>query len=402
MFLDFFVQAESPDIRPAEEYPNTCLGARITRTGSRAELPDSPAWVLMGITDFRELDPEARPDPCLPHRGGSEAADRIRAALYTLNGGEGFPPVTDLGNLITGLSAKDTHAALASVTAELLDAGHYPVWIGGTLEHLRGIFSGFSNQGPSDVSVVSSRTHFKTDPLSPDHEKVLRHLVEKDSAHLFNLSCLAGQGHWMEPGESALLEQLRFEQLRLGVFRQHPDWAEPLLRSSNLAAFSLGSVRWSDADGNPRGGPNGLWAHEFCQLAYYAGSNDALKAFFLTDYLPGVGALGAEGLHSGAHTSALALWYLLDGIARRYEDVPKANSRHYTRYTMALQGNHELVFIKSQKSGRWWLEVALPQRKGSKKERTALVPCTYDDYLKACADELPDRWWRIHQKYLTS
>jgi hypothetical protein len=29
-----------------------------------------------------------------------------------------------------------------------------------------------------------------------------------------------------------------------------------------------------------------------------------------------------------------------------------------------------------------------------------LVPCTYDDYLQASSDELPDRWWRIHQKYL--
>jgi hypothetical protein len=67
---------------------------------------------------------------------------------------------------------------------------------------------------------------------------------------------------------------------------------------------------------------------------------------------------------------------------------------------MALPGNHELIFVKSQKSGRWWIEVTLPVPVGSRKERSLLVPCTYDDYQKASSGELPDRWWRIHQKYL--
>jgi len=91
---------------------------------------------------------------------------------------------------------------------------------------------------------------------------------------------------------------------------------------------------------------------------------------------------------------------LLEGISQRCDDTPRINSRNYTRYTMALPGDHELIFVKSQKSGRWWIEVTLPIPAGSRKERSLLVPCTYDDYLKATAGELPDRWWRIHQKYL--
>ena len=201
---------------------------------------------------------------------------------------------------------------------------------------------------------------------------------------------------------------MRFEQLRLGPLRQHPDWAEPLLRSSDFTVFSLSSVRWSDTEGNPFGGPNGLFAHEFCQLSHYAGANDLLKAAYFCDYFPTDHSsmpnrgnnIGSSQAHAGAHVLAQGIWYLLEGISQRCDDAPKINSRNYTRYTMALPGDHELIFVKSQKTGRWWIEVSLPVPAGSRKERTLLVPCAYDDYLKATAGELPDRWWRIHQKYL--
>ncbi len=310
--------------------------------------------------------------------------------------------------MIPGRSFEDTLSAISQVSSELRELGHIPVWIGGSLPLLRGIFQGFKGNGPTDISVVSSRTHFKTDPELAPYEFALRSLVENDSLHLFNLSCLAGQAHYQEVGESALLEQMRFEQLRLGPLRQHPDWAEPLLRSSDFTVFSLSSVRWSDTEGNPFGGPNGLFAHEFCQLSHYAGANDLLKAAYFCDYFPTDHSsmpnrgnnIGSSQAHAGAHVLAQGIWYLLEGISQRCDDAPKINSRNYTRYTMALPGDHELIFVKSQKTGRWWIEVSLPVPAGSRKERTLLGPCAYDDYLKATAGELPDRWWRIHQKYL--
>ena len=395
--LDFFNPPDPSLVPDSYAYPAHTLGHRILRAATRHHLPEEPCMVLIGLDDYRPLM-ETRP----VESGFEEqpenlvvGADRIRQYLYELSVAEGFPLLADLGNMIPGQSPEDTQSALASVTSELLEQGHFPVWIGGRLDFLRGIFQGFSGRGPTDVSVVSARTHFQTGPDAPAYSTVLRQLVEKDSTHLFNLSCLAFQSHWSEPEENALLEQMRFEQLRLGALRQHPEKAEPLLRSSHLSAFSLSAVRWSDADGNPMGGPNGLWAHELCQLCHYAGANDLLRVAFFCDYqaLP-----NDQG--TGAATLAQALWYLIEGFSQRCDDVPKINSRNFTRYTMALQGNHELIFIKSQKSGRWWLEVTLPVPKGSKRERALLVPCTYDDYLQASSDELPDRWWRIHQKYL--
>jgi hypothetical protein len=82
-------------------------------------------------------------------------------------------------------------------------------------------------------------------------------------------------------------------------------------------------------------------------------------------------------------------------------DQPKVKTRTFIKYTTTLKaGKHDLVFYKSKKSGRWWMEVTLPPIKGSKKERTHLVPCSYNDYLMAGKDELPDKWWKFHQKYM--
>jgi hypothetical protein len=415
--LDFFVQPDPDAVPGSDHYPSYAIGASIRRLTARKDLPGSTTVVLIGLDDFRQ-SPESAATPwksaATPWKSEEAAADRIRAALYALPWGEQFPAVADLGNMIAGRSFEDTLSAMAQVGSDLRELGHIPVWIGGSLPLLRGIFQGFKGNGPTDVSIVSSRTHFKTGPNLAPYEFALRSLVENDSLHLFNLSCLAGQSHYQEAGESALLEQMRFEQLRLGPLRQHPDWAEPLLRSSDFTVFSLSSVRWSDTEGNPYGGPNGLFAHEFCQLSHYAGANDLLKAAFFCDYYPSGRSsntdqdhntsqpqahVGAQ-THAGAQVLAQGIWYLLEGISQRCDDTPRINSRNYTRYTMALPGDHELIFVKSQKSGRWWIEVTLPVPAGSRKERSLLVPCTYDDYLKATAAELPDRWWRIHQKYL--
>jgi hypothetical protein len=42
----------------------------------------------------------------------------------------------------------------------------------------------------------------------------------------------------------------------------------------------------------------------------------------------------------------------------------------------------------------------VPFRVGDKDkfERHHMVPCSYEDYQMACAEELPDRWWQAYQK----
>ena len=57
---------------------------------------------------------------------------------------------------------------------------------------------------------------------------------------------------------------------------------------------------------------------------------------------------------------------------------------------------YELIFWKSKKSDRWWME--LPYGDKEKYGRQQLVPCSYSDYMKACDEELPDRWMKAFDK----
>jgi formiminoglutamase len=42
--------------------------------------------------------------------------------------------------------------------------------------------------------------------------------------------------------------------------------------------------------------------------------------------------------------------------------------------------------------------VPYPSKRGEKYQRHFMVPCSYDDYQKACEDGVPDRWWQTFQK----
>jgi hypothetical protein len=59
--------------------------------------------------------------------------------------------------------------------------------------------------------------------------------------------------------------------------------------------------------------------------------------------------------------------------------------------------DYELVFVKSKKSDRWWMQVPYFGSK-SVNERFYLVPCRYEDYQMAVSGEMPDLWWKTHQK----
>jgi hypothetical protein len=60
----------------------------------------------------------------------------------------------------------------------------------------------------------------------------------------------------------------------------------------------------------------------------------------------------------------------------------------------------EIVFYKSLKSERWWMQVPYPRKKELDFNRHTVVPCNYEDYLKAMENDIPDLWWKTYQKLL--
>jgi hypothetical protein len=101
------------------------------------------------------------------------------------------------------------------------------------------------------------------------------------------------------------------------------------------------------------------------------------------------------------HTAMLLsqmIWCFIDGYYNRKGDAPLIPKSAYIIYRTPLENeDHELVFVKSRKSDRWWMQVPYFGSK-SVNERYYLVPCRYEDYQMAVSGEMPDLWWRTHQK----
>ena len=63
-----------------------------------------------------------------------------------------------------------------------------------------------------------------------------------------------------------------------------------------------------------------------------------------------------------------------------------------------FENDDPINFYKSNKSGRWWLEINLIQH--NKYKRHALIPCTYKDYKKAANQEIPEKWFKAMKKLI--
>ena len=75
----------------------------------------------------------------------------------------------------------------------------------------------------------------------------------------------------------------------------------------------------------------------------------------------------------------------------KYKDLIKYSVYHE-------DSNHNLIFHKSKKTERWWLEVPYPPTKDFKFERHHLIPCNHEDYKIAQNGVIPDLWWKTYRK----
>ena len=93
--------------------------------------------------------------------------------------------------------------------------------------------------------------------------------------------------------------------------------------------------------------------------------------------------------------------YFIEGFANRKNDVPVSGSHDFARYIVKNESQaEEIVFLKSKKTERWWIDLSYGREKNKQFERHYFVPCSKDDYELAKKEEIPDRWWQFYQKLM--
>ena len=211
---------------------------------------------------------------------------------------------------------------------------------------------------------------------------------------LFNYSHLGFQSYFSDQQELKLLDELFFDLYRLGLIKENIKKTEPILRNADFVSFNINAIAESFAPGNANASPNGLNGEEACQISRYAGMSDKLSSFGVYEYNPTLDRNGTT-----AHLIAQMIWYFIDGFYNRKKDFPACNIKEYTRYTVTInEGEQEIVFYKSPKSDRWWMEVPYSSNFRKRYERHLMLPCDYEDYTTAMENEIPERWFQTQKK----
>ena len=204
---------------------------------------------------------------------------------------------------------------------------------------------------------------------------------------LYNFTNLGYQSYFIAQEELDLIEKLHFDSLRLGDLLDDITKSEPFFRDANIAGFDMKSLSWQ-AINNPYATPNGIDSRSVCALARYAGISDKMDIFAVFELFNTI---------ISHQLLAQIVWYFIEGFSSRFDEYPVLTSIGFSRYTVALS-DIEMVFYQSEKSNRWWIEIINQSYLNNKNKTTALLPCTYQDYLDACNDKIPDKWWKATKR----
>jgi arginase family enzyme len=381
--ISIFFEALSKDFSGAE-YP-FMQGNTLFFEGG--EFPDfSKAEIaILGVIEDRGA---------VNNQGCAHAPDAVREKLYRLQKSSGAIRIVDLGNIKRGHQLSDTYFALSAVVAELLRKSIVPVIIGGGQDLTYAQYAAYESLEQT-VNIVAVDSGFDLGAMQQkiDSGSYLGQIIMHEPNYLFNFSNIGYQTYFVAPETIALMEKLFFDAYRLGFVRGNMEEVEPVLRNADMISFDISAVRYADAPGNGNASPNGFYGEEACQIMRYAGMSEKLTSAGFYEVNPALDQRGQT-----AFLAAQMIWYFLDGFANRKKDLPFTSKQGYVKYRVAVKNtDHEIVFYKSTRSDRWWMEVPYPTSK-TRFGRHHMVPCSYKDYQTACSEEMPDRWWQTFQK----
>ena len=379
MVFDFL----QPISASVEEYiatlSNQTLGKKVVfHTQTDFPVLDNVAVAIITVNEFRGSEKD----------NDDYSFDYFRKQFYSLFPGNWNASIVDLGTIEAGASIEDTYFVVKSLVAELIKKRIIPVVIGGTQDLTYPMYRAYDNldQMVNLVSVDNQFDFSKENKL--DSESYLSKIIVEEPNNLFNFSNLGFQTYFNSQEEIDLIEKLYFEAYRLGEVSNSITVAEPVFRDADLVSVDMHSVQSSYSGNFDIFNPNGFTGKEICALTRYAGISDKVTSFGIFNFNPN----GNEVI-----LTAQMLWYFIEGFCFRSNEYPFGTKENYIKYIVPIE-DEELIFYKSNKTARWWIEIPFLTNVNNKLKRNTLLPCTHEDYLAACEQEIPERWWKAQRR----
>ncbi len=381
MSLEFLIPLENTFIEDISVFPENTLAHLIEMHTEQVGLPNLKN---VKIAIFAVL--EGRAAIANEGTGSLDGVSAIRSYLYRMFPGNWSQQIVDLGNIPSGATVSDTYFAVKEVIASLVKKEIIPVIIGGGQDLTYANYRAYDSLEQL-VNVVAVDAKFDLGTIdTPLHSNsYLSKIVMESPCNLFNFSNIGYQTYFNAQEEIDLLENLHFDALRLGVSKDLKI-LEPIMRDADIVSVDIGALRFSEAPANKNTSPNGFYGEEICTISRYAGISDKVTSFGIYEYNNLLDNTGQT-----AHLLAQTLWYFIEGVNARSNDYPFCSKSSYLKYMVPVE-DETLIFYKSPKSGRWWMEIH--SLEDNKYKRNALIPCTYQDYLDAADQNIPERWYK--------
>lgn len=318
--------------------------------------------------------------------------NEIRKSFYGLFPGSWNTTTADLGDINKGESIEDTYFALKEAITILVKKNIIPVVLGGSQDLTYANYRAYDALIPM-VNIVNIDAQFNlgdsTKPIK--NNSFVGKIILDQPYNLFNYATIGYQTYFNSQEEIDLMDNLYFESYRLGAVSKDITIVEPVLRDANIVSIDLTSVKGSEVSSKQKHSPNGLDGKEICAIARYAGISNKVSSFGIYEYKP------SKDDELTAMLVAQILWYFVEGVNYRLKDDDFSDDRNYQKY-ITLVESEELIFYKSNKTGRWWIEIPFLAEVNNKLKRHTLLPCMHQDYLDACNNKVPDRWYKALQK----
>ena len=364
----------------------SCLGKKIRIHSKQEGFPDlkNVQLAIFGVEEDRNSE---------NNFGCGEDLQFIRNKLYQLFPGNWQTEIADLGNVPKGNSVTDTYFAVSELITYLLKKNIIPIIIGGGQDITYVNYRAYDSlEQTVNITAVDSR--FDLGNLEDDltSQSYLSKVIMQEPSNLFNYSNVGYQTYFNAQEEIELLDNLFFDSYRLGKAKELEN-IEPAYRNADIVSIDIGAIRQSEAPANNNASPNGFYGEEICAISRYAGISDKVTSFGIYEYNSKY-----DNNHQTANLIAQMIWYFIEGVNFRVKDYPFSGKENYQKFTVLMENDDPLIFYKSNKTGRWWIEINILS--DNKYKRHALIPCTFKDYTEATKQIIPERWYKAMRKML--
>ncbi|WP_456377606.1 formimidoylglutamase [Lutibacter sp.] len=386
MNFDYLNPVDEVLLVHAKMQPNQTFGQSIEIYTAQNGFPelDNKKIAIIGVEEGRAS---------VGNYGTGANLNEIRKELYKLYLGNWPVNVVDLGTISQGNTVEDTYFALGNLLSYLIKNKIIPIIIGGGQDLTYANYRAYDTLEQT-VNIVAVDNKFDLGSIEDElsSQSYLSKIVMNKPNNLFNYSNIGYQTYYNSQDEIDLLDSLFFDAYRLGEVSNTIQLVEPLMRDADIVSIDLSAIKNADAPANNNATPNGFTGAEICAISRYAGISDKVTSFGIYEY----NAI-LDIKNQTAQLISQMIWYFIEGVNYRAKDYPFGLKDNYQKYIVPIE-DQVLNFHKSNKSGRWWMEINLNDN--NKFKRHALIPCTYQDYISATNQEIPDRWLKTLKKLI--